>query len=199
MTKKQKNRRAILIALLFLSVIVTSAFIGTLAKYITSGTTSDDAVAAKFGLNIPNTIHLFSDSYTNVTADTSDKKIIAPGTTGFYNFVVTGTSEVAYKVSANITVTYSEQWNEYEPLEFSIDGTVWTSLDQFKTNLSTALQSETLSPNEAYSSTQAIHWRWPFHVSPENDIKDTEIGMAAATGTAPKVTITIEATAAQIA
>ena len=198
MVKKQKNRKIVLIALLILSVAATSAFVGTLAKYVMSDTASDDAVAAKFGLGVPNTIDLFSDSYTNVEADTDGKKIIAPGTTGQYTFNVTGTSEVAYKISANVTVAYSEEWDGYAPLKFSVNGTNWTDLADFKDNLSNALATETMAPGEAYANTQTIYWEWPFYVSDEYDIKDTQMGVAAATETAPKVTVSIEVTAAQI-
>ena len=198
MTKKQKNRKTLLIVLLILSVVVTGAFIGTLAKYVTSKTVSDDAVAAEFGLDVPNVVDLFSDSYTNVTADTDGKKIIAPGTSGQYRFQITGTSEVAYKVIANIAVIYSDEWNGYAPLEFSINGTNWTNLADFKENLSNALASKTMAPGEEYESTQTIYWKWPFHTSAGNDIKDTQMGMAAATGTAPKVTVSIEVIAEQV-
>ena len=198
MVKKQKNKKTLLIAFLILSVVATGAFIGTLAKYVTSDTASDEAVVARFGLGVPNTINLFSDSYTNVKADVDGKKIIAPGTTGQYKFEVTGTSEVAYKVSANVTVTYSEEWDGYAPLMFSVNGTDWIDLADFKEALSNALASETMAPGEEYASTQTIYWSWPFYVSDGNDIKDTAMGEAAATGTAPKVTVSIEMTAAQV-
>ena len=196
--KKRKKKIALFILLVVL-VVTTGVLIGTLAKYVTSEDVSDSAVAAKFGLNIPNTINLFSDSYTNVEADTPGKKIIAPGTSGQYAFAVEGTSEVAYKVEADITVTYSEEWGTYKPLEFSIDGTDWTDdLTEFETDLSSELASDVIDPNDTYSSTQTIYWRWPFHISSANDIKDTEIGVAAAEGDAPKVTVDIEVTALQV-
>ena len=195
---KAKKRRVLLITLLFLLAAATIAFVGSFAKYITSGNVSDSAAAAKFGLNIPGTISLFSDSYTNVQADTNGKKIIAPGTGGQYIFEVTGTAETAYKVSADISVAYSAEWNGYEPLEFSIDGAAWTDFAQFRANLSAALESAVMPANSAYENTQAIYWRWPFSVSPENDAKDTSIGTLAAAGTAPSVTVNIEVTAAQI-
>ena len=197
MTEK-KERKFLLAALLVVTVLITSILVGTLAKYITTGEISDEGNAAKFGLNIPNTVNLFSDSYTNVQAETDGKKIIAPGTSGQYKFEVTGTSEVSYKVSAEIAVNYSEAWDGYEPLEFSIDGTNWTNLTDFKTNLSSALSSETMSPNAAYASTQTIYWRWPFFVSEENDVKDTNIGSLAADGTVFKVTVSITVTASQV-
>jgi len=200
MTKnKIKNRKSILlIAVLLFLIAITGVFVGTLARYITSNTVSDSAVVAKFGLGVPNTINLFSDSYANVTADESGKKIIAPGTDGSYQFNITGTSEVAYKVSADITVTYSDEWNGYEPLEFSIDGTEWTNLSQFETDLSAALASVEMAPNTVYSSTQTIFWRWPFSVSDENDIKDTAMGNMASAGTAPGISMDVKVTAAQI-
>ena len=199
MKETKKNRTTTIITILLLLAIGTSALIGTLAKYMTSGSISDDAVVAKFGLNIPTTINLFSDSYTNVQADEEGKKIIAPGTSGQYKFVVTGKSEVAYKVKANISVTYSAGWNDYAPLEFSINGADWTNdLEQFKTDLGSALESETMAPNAEYASTQTIYWRWPFYVSSGNDIKDTQMGVSAAEGTPPSVSVTIEMTAIQI-
>ena len=197
-TEKKKNKKIMLIGLLVLSIAITGTLIGTLAKYVTSRTVSDNAVVAKFGLNIPNVINLFSDSYTNVQADTEGKKIIAPGTEGQYKFEVTGTSEVAYKVSANVLVVYSEEWDGYAPLKFSINGTDWTDFEEFKVNLSNALGSETMDPNEEYSSTQTIYWQWPFYTSDGDDISDTQMGGIASEGTAPKVTISIEVIAAQI-
>jgi len=196
--KKKKNRKLMLIATLVLAVAITGASIGTLAKYITSETASDDAATAKFGLNMPNTIDLFSDSYDNVEADTADKKIIAPGTTGSSSFTVTGASEVAYKVSAEVTVEYSEEWGDYAPLKFSLDGDEWYDLEGFQTKLSAELASETIAANMPYDNAQTIYWEWPFHTSEANDVKDTELGVLAAGGTAPTVTVKIEVTAAQV-
>jgi len=198
MEKTKNNRRSLLIMLAILLIAVATAFVGTFASYIISREVSDSATVAKFGLNIPATINLFSDSYTNAKADTEGKKIIAPGTDGQYKFEVTGTSEVAYKVSANIEVAYSDAWNGYEPLEFSIDGTTWTNFDQFHESLNDALASNVLPPNTAYASTQTIYWRWPFFVSSSNDEKDAEIGIQAAEGTAATVEVNIEVIAAQV-
>ena len=198
MRRQQRIEKNITIVLLIFAVVVTGAFIGTTSKYVTSNTDFDSAVAGKFGLNTANAINLFSDSYTNVAADTNGKKVIAPGTTGHYTFKVIGTSEAAYKVNANITITYSEEWGEYQPLEFSLDGNTWTTLEQFKTDLSAALESEILLPNETYNNSQDIHWRWPFYISAEKDIKDTDMGVVATMVAAPKVTINIEMAATQV-
>ena len=201
MTNKKKYRKNSTLAYILVFVLIAAlagTFIGTIAKYIKQGEGSDSAGGAKFDFNIPGTIDLFKDSYLNVEADTDDKNIIAPGTGGSSAFVVTGTSEVAYKVSATVTVVYSEEWNGYAPLRFSLDGDSWTDLAGFQQALSTALTSEILAPNTAYSSTQTIYWEWPFYVSPENDVKDTAIGELAATGKIPSVTVTVEVVATQI-
>jgi len=199
MPKTKRNKKILLIALLMLLTAMSSVLIGTLAKYATTGTATDAAVAATFGLNVPTTINLFAQSYGDtVEADEAGKKIVAPGTKGVYAFSVTGTSEVAYQVSAKVEVTYSEDWEGYKPLRFSLDDQNWADLAEFETLLSEALAAETMAPNEAYSSTQKIYWQWPFHTSAQNDLKDTAVGAKAAGGTALTVTVKIEVTAVQL-
>jgi len=196
--KNKKNKKALLTVLSALLAITVAALSVSLARYIATNTASDDAVSASFGFDIPNTVDLFSDSYTNVKANAEGKKIIAPGTTGQFAFNVMGAAEVSYEVSANVTVEYSDDWNDYEPLEFSIDGDDWTDFSEFQDNLSEALSSEVMPPNSAYTNTETIYWRWPFFVSNEFDEKDSVIGALAANGTAPGVSVSIEVTAVQI-
>ena len=198
MSVKKKNKKVLFIALLALLVIITGAFIGTLARYTTSESVSEDADVAKFGLNVPNTIDLFSESYTNVESDTEGKNVIAPGTEGSYEFEVTGSSEVAYKVSGSVDVTYSEEWGGYYPLEFSVDGIEWTNVGDFETNFAASFSSETMAPNQPYSGEHTIYWRWPFTVSAAFDLKDTQMGNLAAAGNAPNVTVVIELSAVQV-
>ena len=203
MTDKSIRRKSIIVSLLLILVVASAAFIITLARYGTSSTVSDEANVAKFGLNIPNTISLFSDSYNEEAILSGDgSNIIAPGATGTYDFEVTGTSEVAYKVDAVVSLTYSDQWDDYTPLLFSIDGENWTSFEVFQTNLKDALGSETLAPGESYTGTQSLHWKWPFSTNSENDIKDTALGVAAAAAENPEdmpsVTVAIEMTAVQV-
>ena len=203
MTDNKKSRKIIFITLLFVLVLATAALVVTLAKYGTTDTVSDEANVAKFGLEIPNTINLFSDSYNEGAILSGDgTNIIAPGASGSYDFEVTGTSEVAYKVDATITLTYSDEWDNYEPILFSLDGETWTSFEVFQTSLKDALASETLAPGESYSSEQSLYWKWPFSTSSENDIKDTALGVAAAAATdsedMPSVKVTIVMTSVQV-
>ena len=197
--RENKTLRLVLISLLTIAVLlIAGAFIRTMARYATVTNASDTAVVAHFGFGMPTSIDLFSDSYTNVQADTDGKKLIAPGTAGNYSFEVTGTSEVAYRVSANVEVLYSAGWDGYEPLEFSIDGINWTDIDEFEADLAEALSSNDIEPNSPYNSTQSLYWRWPFFVSVANDILDTQMGVIAAEGTAPGVTVNIEVNAIQV-
>jgi len=197
--KEKRNHKALIITLLILvALLITGAFIGTMARFITSNTVSDNAVVARFGLGVPTNVDLFADSYTNVIANTDGKKIIAPGTEGSYSFEVSGTSEVAYRVSADVNVTYSEEWDGYAPLDFSLDGETWTSLANFEDALESVLASTTIAPNSEYSSNQTIFWRWPFFVSAENDILDTQMGVLSAETSAPAVTVNIVVTATQV-
>ena len=203
--KKKKNMIPIIAVLVFL-VAVSSAFIGTLAKFVMTEALSDNAVVAEFGLGMPERIDLFSVSYLDpkIEANGEGKKIIAPGASGSYAFSVSGTAEVEYVVRAEVEVAYSENWDGYEPLEYSLDGEDWTNLEDFQADLSTALESEVIAPNAIYSGEQTIYWRWPFTVDGEDvkihNEKDTEMGIAAvgAGEAAPKVTISIELTAEQV-
>ena len=198
MFKKRNRKKSAFIALLVILAVMSSTFVWTLARYVTSQTATDSAAVAKFGLGIPSTINLFSDSYTNVKADEDGKKIIAPGTSGEYQFQVTGTSEVAYKVEAEVKVTYSAGWGSYQPLRFSLNNTDWMEVGAFQTSLSNVLASEPMAPNTAYASTQKIYWSWPFEGAEGDDAKDTAMGVAAAGGNAPTVEVEIEVIAAQI-
>ena len=198
MQEKQKRKKWILVAVVVTFVIMTSAFIWTLARYVISTTASDEANVATFGLNISNKIDLFSESYTNAATNTEGKKIIAPGTSGSSKFTINGTSEVAYKVSAEVSITYSDEWENYKPLEFSLDGVNWKAMEAFQTELSGALAQEDMAPNTAYTSTQEIYWNWPYFVSTENDAKDTAMGAKAAGENPPKVMAEIKVTATQI-
>ena len=200
--KKRKYNLVLVLVLLLFLVTISSVFLGTLSKYMTTESVSDDASVAKFGLNVPKTIDLFAESYTNgeainVSSDEEGKKIIAPGTSGYYEFEVSGTAEVAYQVSATIEVLYSVEWEGYEPIQFSLDGSDYTTLEAFETNLAEELSSDVKGPNQPYKSKQTIFWKWPFSVTDDTDILDTKMGQKAATDTAPTVNVELTVTAVQ--
>lgn len=130
----KKNRMLRLAsALLILTLLTTSVIGGTFAKYVSTGSVSDTARVAKWGVEIKTSGTLYSDAYavakekddnsnlpaTWVESDTSkalsvasqktdDKteNIVAPGTKSYgegLSFAISGKPEVAVTVSAKIT------------------------------------------------------------------------------------------------
>lgn len=116
-----------LMALLAALCLVTSSFVGsTLAKYVTSGTGTDSARVAKFGVKIVADGTMFSDSYKNakttyteneegnaitVQADTEGENVVAPGTEGnLAALAVTGTPEVDVEVTYDATLDLGNNW-----------------------------------------------------------------------------------------
>lgn len=95
----KKGKR--LIVLLLCSTLITAHYTsGTYAKYTSSMDTTDTARAARWGINVENEVDLFHDSVIQGLkgSSTNDDNIIAPGTSGEYTFMISGTSETAYKI-----------------------------------------------------------------------------------------------------
>jgi hypothetical protein len=122
--KGNKTNKTMRVAggLLIATLLSTSIVSGTFAKYVTTGSASDSARVAKFGVVVTANGTLFSTTYlsksggnipggsatTGLTVKSSDtKKVVAPGTqndTGL-TFSITGTPEVDVKVQITATGT----------------------------------------------------------------------------------------------
>lgn len=133
--KKNKMLRVAAV-MLVLTLLTTSIISGTFANYATSGTNTDGARVATWGVKIAvNGDKAFSNQYTDTTngvtvssqASPADK-IVAPGTstaegkidgvanTGLH-IVATGTAETAFTLTVNMTGVqdiYLEQKNGYD-------------------------------------------------------------------------------------
>lgn len=99
-----------LMALVAGVAITTFSVSGTYAKYVSTSTGTDKARVAKWGIGEePLKIDLFDESYTNVANGSSDLKIIAPGTSGSYEFTLDPTvykaTEVGYEIKSDVTIT----------------------------------------------------------------------------------------------
>ena len=139
--KKNKTMRlaSLLLVLVLLSTCVIS---GTFAKYVTSGTASDSARVAKWGVTVEvGTNNAFAAQYE--TDDDDDEiasiaysvksadgtaKVVAPGTSGtLLTSKITGTPEVAVNVKRAGTFTLSADWvqgdNGYCPLIITVGTT----------------------------------------------------------------------------
>lgn len=117
--KKNKAMRAAGV-LMIATLLSTNIVSGTYAKYVTSGSASDSARVAKFGVTIAADGTLFSKNYlaaddntpaaddatTGITVKSSgDDKLVAPGTKNNegMTFSITGTPEVDVRVNVEVT------------------------------------------------------------------------------------------------
>lgn len=136
---KKNTMMRIASVLLVVVLLTTSVISGTFAKYVTSGSGSDTARVAKFGVTVTNAGTLFLKEYkkTDATYTLGDNtvesldswNVIAPGTSSSNTDVVlTGQPEVAVKVTYEITdLTVSGDWTddtskEYFPVIFNVAG-----------------------------------------------------------------------------
>ena len=182
---QKKNKTLTLTLVLLLLVMVTLGTLGgTFAKYTSSAEGTDSARVAKWSFNVNETditksqtytINLFSDTYTNVKGA---EKVVAPGTTGKFDLVLTNNAEVTAKFGIEFTVTNEKNI----PIEFSIDGNTWDE------NLA-AIADEELAFNGG-TQTVTVQWRW----ATETNEKDTALGVE---GNA-EITVVAKVTAEQV-
>lgn len=198
--KKNKMMRAAS-GLLVATLLTTSIISGTFAKYTTTNSGSDSATVAKFGvtINVADDMNLFNTEYekddtdatsgkTVVTA-TTDQNKIAPGTKGSMQFSITGTPEVATKltvvvdnaVAAHLTAgeytlaagKFAEREckvttaTDYEPIKWYVGTdaiTENTTYDKTLTEVEDYLEklSGEKAPNTKLDETYYIGWKWDF-------------------------------------
>lgn len=216
-------------ALTMVLALGTTCFMsGTLAKYVTSGQGSDSARVAKFGVKITANGDTFATSYdesveVKTVISAEDDDVVAPGTLGnMASMTLTGTPEVAVRVSYDVTELTATGWsvegNEYFPISFTIkEGKNDTTPDvltissgetinDFLTRVEGVIEKYStdypartdLSAEEVKSNSLAISWAWPFSTSADNDVKDTALGDAAAEGNAATINLTVKTTVTQI-
>ena len=189
-------------AMLLAAVVVTSYSVsGTYAKYTSKATGTDSARVAKWSFTVGDkdiattdtfTFDLFNTTYTNVKSANSDN-VIAPGTEGSFDIVLTNESEVTAKYEIDYEVTNTANI----PVEFSIDGgQIWT------TSLADVAASEATTMNpDSSEATIKVQWRWAFEGTGSENFKtaqtdetDTEFGKAAAS----TITVSAKVTATQV-
>ncbi|MEI3432390.1 MAG: hypothetical protein V8Q78_06355 [Blautia sp.] len=124
------------------TLLTMSVISGSFAKYITSGTGTDSARAAKFGVTVTANGTMFASEYATddeavgtiaksvISSGGEDDHVVAPGTKGeLLNATITGKPEVAVKVSYEPTLTlngweYTDEDSnlstEYFPIIFKV-------------------------------------------------------------------------------
>ena len=209
--------------MLMLCLITTCAISGTFAKYTTNGEVSDTARVAVWGVTVATVTDgdMFAKTYAkddntftlaaNSVVGTTD--LIAPGTEGTLTSIsITGTPEVAVRISYDATLTLSG-FDAYCPIIIKV-GTETYGITGIKdangdvadnevadvAALKTAVEEaiEDISVDYAAgtdlstASEPAISWEWAF--SGNDDAKDTALGN---TGTAT-ITLSVVTTVTQI-
>ncbi len=193
MTKKLS-----ILAALVLAVLVTANSVGgTYAKYTSTFTgATSSARVAKWAFEINDTAVTNSFTFnlfetvndTNVATGTNEN-IIAPGTSGSFAIKLANKSEVNAVYTVDYTVTNAANI----PVEFSIDGTTWT------TDLADVTTPVAINMNA--DTTITVQWRWAFvgtgsanYADTQTDATDTTLGIAG-TGT---ISVQANITATQV-
>ena len=203
----KKNRMMRLASVLMVMVLLTTSVIsGTFAKYITTNSGVDSARVAKFGvvINVADDMALFNTEYakedtaytgtlsvkSNGTTGTNADNRVAPGTKGFMTFNISGTPEVATRLTVAASGnaiqlaagTYTLPAGEfdnaeasvtttavYEPIMFYFAEGVTAVPDDATYNLTFAeLESKLdgltkdFDPNVTLDKDYVIGWKWAF-------------------------------------
>lgn len=199
-TRKRSSMMVRLVAVLAVVMMFTMCFVGgTFAKYTSSGTGTDSATVAKWSFKVGETDIATTDTFTfdlfktikdsdGINNETEmnpvDGSIIAPGTQGSFDLVLTNASQVTAQYAIDYTVTN----NNDIPVKFSVDGgTTWTN------DLADVAASDStkLAANSG-TTTIKVQWKWDFNGS--DDSFDTALGI----GGNAVLTVKAEVTATQV-
>lgn len=189
----KKRNTLTLIALLFVAVLTGVVIFNTVAKYTTTVNNSGTATVAKWNFQGDNTSASY-DLNIAPTADTTtlvDGKI-APGTSGYFDIVVTNTSEVGANVTVALGAVTASGESGVVPagLKFYTDENYTTEINANNAGTFTKNGTLTAKTGETTPSlTLRVYWRWQYNVSGSADTADTTAGAAGSTLTIP-VTIT---------
>ncbi len=206
MKKIMKNKKLVMILAMVLMVsLVVGMGAMTYAKYVSSYEVETyTATAAKWGFVVTtNTREMFATAYGEddanenatidengnivIRVDSSAGDIVAPGSTGYLLIETSGVAEVKAKMTFNFTVAQTiSDGAGYNPIQWAIVESGNAPADgDWKTVVAggTITQEFDLAPGATAPGNYELHWRWAFSTSPENDQKDTVIGMKAENAT----------------
>lgn len=155
---------------------------------------------------------------TNSVVSSDNTDLVAPGTNGnMTSMTLAGTPEVAVRVNYELAIPEGETmfsgWEVngayYCPIVITVEDTEINGLDytseaEFQTEVANAIKgySKDYPANTNLAGvgddSLAISWEWPFSISPDNDVKDTALGDAAAADNAATINLTVKTTVTQI-
>lgn len=185
-----------------LTLVTMPMVSSTYAKYVTAANASDTARVAKWGVDITAET-IADDELFDLEYDTEDLEytgdvsvealtnVVAPGTTGSFVFDITGTPEVAVRVTflaepsgdrdnilKNWLITdYLDAVQVYEPINWTVtnedghylkaDGSWDVAVTSHKIaglTAALALIADDYAPLTDLAETYTITWEWPFEV-----------------------------------
>lgn len=201
-SERNSNKKTVVIVALLLALIALLCFGGyTFSKYVTSGNGAGEAQVAKWGYTVEvDSSAIFGEKYKKeagdfskittadngltVKADSANRNLVAPGTTGSMTFKVKGTAEVKAKVVIDFTVENDVVLNvtktvnndgqtetktaKYNPVKWTlkkgdaivVDG---VTLAEVKTELEKAENNVTCEAGETLAeTTYTLSWAWAF-------------------------------------
>lgn len=191
-TKNQKVVTRLTVLLIVLALVVVGFASYTLARYIRSGSATDEARVAKFQFastitvgsttedmeTTPVTINIFDTTDDTGVKTGVDENLIAPGTTGSFRILATGTSEVAVEV----IFTLAETNDDGIPVYYTYGGVNYSSAPAAKfaasldvqplSGLATALKT-TYAPGATVDLDKTITWTWAFEAGADADENGT--------------------------
>ena len=175
----KKNKMMRMAAVLLVAVVLTTCAIsGTFAKYVTSGSGSDSARVAKFGVTVTANGETFANAYaavgdgtgnsnqgvahatagSTVKSGSASEDIVAPGTKGsMVQMTLAGEPEVSVKVSYAATVTLNDKWKTtdtdfYFPLVIKVnDVAVDTSTATSASEVKAAIEAKVAAYSQTYA------------------------------------------------
>ncbi len=178
-------------AMLVLTLLTTSIIGGTFAKYTTTGTATDTARVAKWGVKVSSTGSAFATEYdtddatvkgtitksvvTASGASADGKDLVAPGTGGnLLASSITGTPEVAVNVTTSAelnltgwTIDIGGGNEAYCPIVITIDGTA------YKMGAATDEAQHTYATIDAFKSAVETALGKNENVAPNTDLGTT--------------------------
>ncbi len=210
--KKNKTMRvaAVMVVLAMLSTCLVS---GTFAKYVTSGSSSDTARVAKWGVTVtPSDNSMFKTTYAtsddqgytgnSVVSSNDAEQVVAPGTSGGLSTVeLGGKSEVAVRVTnkAEVKLTgWTVDGADYCPLVVSVGGKAIAypgTVTGYENAIKAAIEAYTADyapGTDLGSKTDAcpvVTWKWAFEGN--DDTKDTKLGDAGSANVNISITTTL--------
>lgn len=193
MNKNQNKKKNTILAVMLVVLMALIIMSGTtFSKYITSeNVDTQSATVAKWGyvINV-NTENLFGEKYGTPTNNVvtpnanglsvvSGDLVVAPGTSGFLTFSVTGTAEVPAQISiafANGLTTVCLKNGEnvvYSPIVWTLTKDGETPVSGTLAEVVATLSADTIAAGQSANASYTLKWEWPLETSADNNDYDT--------------------------